>query len=155
MQTITAEKEKVMGMREILFRGKQEFNEWSEGSLIIWEDGSCAIEPGSLTEPMTSVDPETVGQFTGLTDKNGKKIFEGDVLPIEDEIVAVVIFKDGCFRMEEYGLCGAWTESGFDECGGGWGIIECEPIDWYTVGDMEIIGNIHDNPELIGGKENA
>ena len=98
---------------------------------------------------------DTLGQFTGLNDKNGKKIFEGDILPIEDEIVAVVIFQDGCFRLEEYGLCGTWTESGFDECGGGWGIIECDPIDWYTIGDMEVIGNIYDNPELLGGGEDV
>ena len=137
-------------MREILFRGKRKDNgEWVKGSL--WDEipgelvgiaqyGSCVFH---------HVDLETVGQFTGLTDKNGKKIFEGDVFHLDDEVVAVVIFQDGCFRLEEYGLRGAFTESGFDECGGGWDVIDCSPIDWYTIKDMEIIGNIHDNPELL------
>ena len=130
-------------MREILFRGKMIHNdEWKEGYLV----GPNHIGGWVMCEP---IHPETVGQFTGLTDKNGKKIFDGDILPIEDEIIAVVIFKDGCFRLEEYGLCGTYTESGYDECGGGWGVIGCDPIDWYTIGNMEVIGNIHDNPELL------
>ena len=150
-----------MSMREILFRGKRIDNgEWIEGTPFqeynnFWGEWLWFIQ---TKHPLTNVpylhleiDKKTVGQFTGLTDKNGKKIFEGDIFPIEDEIIAVVIFKNGCFRMEEYGLCGAWTESGFDECGGGWGIIECCPIDWYNIIDMEVIGNIHDNPELLGG----
>ena len=132
-------------MREILFRGKRTvIGDWISGFLV---DGSHI---GSWLE-CEPVHPETVGQFTGLTDKNGKKIFEGDIFHLDDEIIAVVIFKDGCFRLEEYGHSGAWTESGFDECGGGWGVIECDPIDWYTIMDMEIIGNIHDNPELMEG----
>ena len=149
-------------MREILFRGKRIDNgEWVEGFLLkecnyatcSW---NLAIEYktdrfGKFAYDVAEVVTETIGQFTGLTDKNGKKIFDGDILPIEDEIVAVVIFQDGCYRLEEYGLRGTWTESGFDECGGGWGFIECEPIDWYTIGAMEVIGNIHDNPELSGG----
>jgi uncharacterized phage protein (TIGR01671 family) len=155
-------------MREILFRGKRIDNgDWIIGQLLRYEDGRariieshtdifCYEKDESIIQTVAyTADPETVGQFTGLTDKNGKKIFEGDILPIEDEIVADVIFKDGCFRMEEYGLCGAWTESGFDECGGGWGIIECDPIDWYTVRDMEVIGNIHDNSELLGVELNG
>lgn len=143
-------------MREILFRGKRKDNgEWVEGYLIRDEICNTHIPYiGYLFDAGHDVDiseviHETVGQFTGLTDKNGKKIFEGDVLPIEDEIIAVVIFRDGCFRLEEYGLSGAWTESGFDECGGGWDIIECSPIDWYSTYDMEVIDNIHDNPELL------
>lgn len=132
-------------MREILFRGKENpSGEWVEGFLV----GNCHIGDWVICNPIHS---KTVGQFTGLTDKNGKKIFEGDLFRLDDEIIAVVIFKDGCFRLEEFGLCGAWTENGFDECGGGWGVIDCSPIDWYTIKDMDIIGNIHDNPELIGG----
>ena len=137
--------------REILFRGKRKDGGiWLFGDLRQWSKTRKGICDYALKNT-SEVDPKTVGQFTGLTDKNGKKIFEGDVFHLDDEIIAVVIFKDGCFRLEEYGLCGAWTESGFDECGGGWGVIECDPIDWYTIRDMEIIGNIHDNPELLEG----
>lgn len=148
-------------MREILFRGKRIDNgEWVEGYLAAY-DLICPSYPEDTSDAtgdyygqtpyvgFVEVDPETVGQFTGRKDKNGRGIFEGDIFHLEDEIIAVVIFKDGCFRLEEYGLCGARTESGFDECGGGWGVIECDPIDWYTIWDMEIIGNIHDNPELL------
>ena len=150
-------------MREILYRGKRiDDGAWVEGFFVAKADPLLGIMAsftltqefdtnGTLRSNMDwhKVDPETVGQHTGLTDKNGKKIFEGDVFHLDDEVVAVVIFQDGCFRLEEYGLRGAFTESGFDECGGGWDVIDCSPIDWYTIKDMEIIGNIHDNPELL------
>ena len=132
-------------MREILFRGRRSNNVWLTGDVRFIGNrveicsGYCSVE----------IQPNTVGQFTGKLDKNKKKIFEGDIFHLEDDIFAVVVFSDGCFRLEEYGLCGTWTESGYDECGGGYGIIECEPIDWYSLFDMEVIGNIHDNPELI------
>ena len=135
-------------MREILFRGKRIDNgEWVVGDYTqyAFNGKPCICSKHKWAE----VDPETVGQYTGLKDMNGKRIFEGDVFPIEDEIVAVVIFTDGGFRLEEWGLCGTYTESGYDECGGGWGKIECEPIDWYMVHHMEVIGNIHDNPEML------
>ena len=154
-------------MRENLFRAKKyeksvfDETDWVYGSLIDsgnheqvfiypWLNGASTMPVRQLVYArMEAVNPETVGEFTGKVDKNGTNIFEGDVFQLEDDIVAVVVFSDGCFRLEEYGLCGTWTESGYDECGGGYGIIECEPIDWYFLKDMEVIGNIHDNPELI------
>lgn len=146
-----------MALRTIIFRGKRKDNgEWVEGYYVCFAAKyhyiytvKLDIENGCLEFVHYEVDPETVGQYTGLTDKNGKKIFEGDMFSMDDEIIAVVIFKDGCFRMESYGYCGTYTESGYDECGGGWGVIECEPIDWYYVRDMKIIGNRWDNPELL------
>lgn len=144
-------------MREILFRGKGTSgfsnNKWVYGYYCkdFWSpQKGCGILPidkecGGYVE----VVPETICEFTGKLDKNKKKIFEGDIFQLEDDIFAVVIFSDGCFRLEEHGLCGTWTESGYDECGGGYGILDCEPIDWYSLFDMEVIGNIHDNPELI------
>jgi hypothetical protein len=142
-------------MREILFRGKRLDNgEWVEGSLWTWGE---KIRIHQIFDILDSalwfrVDPGTVGQCTGLCDKNGRKIFEGDMFRMDEDDIAVVIFKDGCFRLEIHGLCGTWTESGFDECGGGYGIIECDPIDWYYIKDMDVIGNIHDNPELLKGE---
>ena len=141
-------------MREILFRAKcKDTKEWMEGFPVrIYDYGGKVWEMHPFETNFNiirGVIPETICEFTGKLDKNKKKIFEGDIFQLEDDIFAVVIFKDGCFRLEEYGLCGTWTESGYDECGGGYGIIDCEPIDWYSLFDMEVIGNIHDNPELI------
>ena len=147
-------------MREILFRGqtrRKGERVWMDGSPVEsnWVYGG--IFQGPNRSDIYGYDPiekhvvysDTVGQFTGLTDKNGKKIFEGDIFHLDDEIIASVIFKNGCFRLEEYGLSGAYTESGFDECGGRWDVIGCDPIDLYNIKDMEVIGNIHDNPELL------
>lgn len=140
-------------MREILYRGKRKVNnEWVHGFPFVSRKGEYKIkwyDPEYGSAKTSEVYPETVSQFTGLLDKNGRKIFEGDIFQLEDDIVAVVIFNRGCFLLEEYGLRGAWTESGYDDCGGGYGVIECEPIDWYFLKDMEVIGNIHDNPELM------
>jgi uncharacterized phage protein (TIGR01671 family) len=98
---------------------------------------------------MIEVGHNTVGQFTGLVDMNGTKIFEGDIFQLEDDIVGVTTFNYGCFTLTEYGLRGAWTESGYDECGGGWGVIECEPLNFWYVNKLEITGNIYDNPEFL------
>lgn len=131
-------------MREILFRGKQENNEWAEGSLIIWEDGSCLIETGKLTEPMACVNRETVGQFTGLTDKNGKKIFEGDIIECWSEgVKARGTVQQRCDGL--WIIYPAWQKTIM------WGL--CPYNDGTTT--CKVIGNIHDNPELLEvGNEN-
>ena len=130
-------------MREILFRGKRMDNgEWITGDLVhdrrvktnepvlcIWyfdSDGKAQQE---------DVEQETVGQYTGLTDKNGKKIFEGDILELDGE--------DGFFEVEYdddramFVTNGDYTTFYFDNL-------------WNEV---EVIGNVYDNPELMGGAE--
>ena len=123
-------------MREILFRGKRiDDGEWMCGNLTVWSDGSTSIdkEPTEAS-PLYAVIPETVGQYTGLTDKNGKKIFEGDIVNIEypttTVINAVITYVGASF----YG------DNDFDL----W------ELDGYV--SLEIIGNIHDNPELLKGE---
>lgn len=131
-------------MREILFRGKvaDEPDEWVQGYLrdtdTIFQQTrhkkSKCCEYG-----MFSVKPDTVGQYTGLTDKNGTKIFEGDIL--HDD-----------YRDHNY-LVTYMT---------GWGMYILDKINdrdgnWYSFEDfdfdenIEVIGNIHDNPELLEG----
>ena len=129
-------------MREILFRGQRADNgEWVYGYYsplnlpivgimghFINEGGYNAVE----------INPETVGQYTGLTDKNGKKIFEGDVIECWSEGVKA----RGTVQQNIGGLWiiyPAWQKHIQ------WGL--CPESDGST--DVEIIGNIHDNPELL------
>ena len=129
-------------MREILFRGKRKDNgEWETGSLIIIRDG-CSDKEVFIADKMTGyhtpVIPETVGQYTGLTDKNGRKIFEGDI--IKGKVHEVNGYRDRRGVVEYHGV-------GF--------IMNLEPNSWYDQKnipfDCEIIGNIYDNPELLEG----
>ena len=151
-------------MREILFRGKRTDNgAWVEGAFCLkdCEDpfGDMVDRPSIIKyDPPCDgfwfrVDPETVGQFTGLTDKNGKKIFEGDV-------VKAVIVRDlgggtenrketGIIAYDKIGMIGLvakyagsipiWSDF-FQELT----LSGCINDFWF-----EIIGNIHDNPELL------
>lgn len=152
-------------MREILFRGQAanriegrayrtnyKNGDWVYGLLTDAENYAGFSEMTNTTGVSgIEVDKNTVGQFTGLTDKNGKKIFEGDILtPLDDEIDFIVEFNNGCFNGVSYAIKGAMMEYGWDECAGGYGVVECEPLDSYHPEKYhEVIGNIHDNPELL------
>ncbi len=141
-------------MREILFRGKTESGEWVEGSLvpikvncdekgyeIIDEDGIEYYELDYYNPSYCSdtVIPETIGQYTGLRDKNGKKIFEGDIVRGEDYTGKV-----------EYNDAFAKFYVIYSEFSGNWFDFEGEY--GYPVSlDCEVIGNIHDNPRFLEG----
>ena len=123
-------------MREILFRGKRKVSgEWVQGFLFVSRKGEYKIkwyDPHYGSAKTSEVFPETVGQFTGLTDQNGTKIFEGDIVDIltENEEIGVVEWDDGGFIVSADGFC----------------------VDFHTNingTDLEVIGNIHDNPELL------
>ena len=148
-------------MREILFRGKRIDNGvWVEGDLIQLHDGrmyivnnvhgACIDDKGNFInteEPFVcAVDPATVGQYTGLTDRNGKKIFEGDIVLFEDECPSNYEYHD-CTEMR----CGA-IEYG-DNCFYITNRIAVTMEDLIYDGklDVEVIGNIHDNPEFLKG----
>lgn len=147
-------------MREILFRGKRMDNgEWVYGNLVRGCDEKYAyiVEFGNkeLCRNYVNAIPETVGQYTGLTDKNGKKIFEGDMIkPFDDEIDKMVVeFNLGQFLLCLYGERGYMAEYGWEESGN-YGCFEAEPLSSYG-DDIEVIGNIHDSPELLRGDTNA
>lgn len=119
-----------MRMREILFRGKRIDN----GE---WAYSRCP--DGILHSGVVGYDfiPETVGQYTGLTDKNGMKIFEGDIatglFSFGMEVKAVITFQDGAFGLR-------WSRGGAEQFSAFTSICNVE---------YEVIGNIHDNPELL------
>lgn len=138
-------------MREILFRGKRKDNgEWVEGFYSQFHNRPAIDEPNShqifelIDEGVkifgTSiggfwriVDPETIGQYTGLTDKNDTKIFEGDIVKKVfngNELTGKVGYLDGSFGVR---------------LADGSGHLIC----LFT--QCEVIGNIHDNPELLKG----
>ena len=139
-------------MREILFRGKRTDNgEWVYGDLIknlIYDGREKEIRIGDIYfehngdihgTAVCKVIPETVGQFTGLCDKNGNKIFEGDIAEFTDKY----LHKKG--RAKIVFEASKWKYSGCYYGG--------NPIVWLCINDssieFEVIGNIHDNPELL------
>lgn len=134
-------------MREILFRGKRVDNgEWVDGniigdSVIVPKGQEFEIEGNSIyvcTLTAYDVVPETVGQYTGLTDKNGAKIFEGDILVTPFSYIGTVIdiveYKNGSFVRKNGRRKNPYLENG---------------------SASRIIGNIHDNPELLEGVQNG
>ena len=119
--------------RIIKFRGKSVLNdEWIYGDLVHRINIPKTISPVQING--IGVKEDTVGQFTGLYDKNGKEIYEGDILFIGNDgdknIYNEVSIKDGCF-----GYIGEWNH-------------KIMPFCYYNVTE-EIAGNIYDNPELI------
>ena len=162
-------------MREILFRGKRtDCEAWVEGDLIQAFRGkqlsSCSIMPNTPTAYCWKVDPKTVGQYTGLTDKNGKRIFEGDILK---QKTTTEFAKVNPFEWEKYGIVRFgfydWRPSHAGYGSVGWYVepLKKAPINPsnYGIGNInaglnqvdilnkyypyEVIGNIHDNPELL------
>ena len=157
-------------MREILFRGKRKgIGEWVYGYYAYCTDG-CEFSHrihttfaetygGEYLSPVWfEVIPETVGQYTGLTDKNGKQIFEGDIVEFESHGFipnierGSVIFKRGCYGIEYEDDLGKRLEWGkqFHRIGtvSQWQDMGASGTITYT---YELIGNIHDNPELLKG----
>ena len=127
-------------MREILFRGKRMDNgEWEYGYLYgIWEQRYILWRMTNNVHNMVEVDPETICQYTGLTDKNGKKIWEGDILEghLDDK------FPEDVTREKVI-----WHENG-------WKTEEsrCDDkayLDEFDAENFEVVGNVFDNPELL------
>lgn len=140
-------------MAEILLtRGKRTDNgKWVEGYYVHLHDnkgheshrvysGYTESDCGEFYPDFFEVEPETIGQYTGLTDNNGTKIFEGDIIRNgefdEEDGYGVVEFSDGAFEVNGHGLSCTFHENF-----------------WGT--DCEVVGNICDNPELLGGTDNG
>lgn len=168
--------------REILFRGKRicENKNWVEGCLLNLDtdSGHVFIVPffhGASTLPICRlveyrsayVNPETVGQFTGVYDTELTKIYEGDIVRFL-RYVCTVVFEEGCFglalnindafdwdyideEMKEYAGTNQITACFNDHFISLWEILWNFNCDQNICNVVEVIGNIHDNPELLEG----
>lgn len=134
-------------MRDILFRGKTKKGEWVYGDYVRIKDGGNPIK--HFIYGKADVIPETVGQFTGLTDKHGNKIFEGDIVVTryqKGDICSIgdVQFDSGVFGAEwtavkeNKGMVGSWGQP-----------HNLRRFDDDIIKNIEVIGNIYDNPELL------
>lgn len=140
-------------MCEILFRGKSaKDGKWFTGQLLHFKSSVSEKELNIIVEGCewddsnewfnigrrTKVIPETVGQYTGLTDKNGKKIFEGDIIDTPDRLVKVVWFAGNAqFDLHFIRYKDDVTTTNF------------KGIHMRDLKEYEVIGNIHDNLELL------
>lgn len=137
-------------MREILFRGKSKFGSWHygfytegyylDGTPVSWID---EVDRKKKQTDSPTVIPETVGQFTGRIDKNGKKVFEHDILQ------TFIVRADGTVEKCGVGIVQWWEN---DQC------YVLTTKEGYHIDDFgnygrpeyyEVIGNIHDNPNLV------
>ena len=142
-------------MRDILFRGKStETNQWCYGGFHIWKKRQiCVLGDDKLKDDEISyvitvnsfadwnmsrtmqaveVIADTVGQYTGLTDRNGRKIFEGDIVNIltENEEFGIITYDDGGFFVDA-------------------STFSVDFMNNINGSDIEVIDNIHDNPKAL------
>lgn len=135
--------------REIKFRGKNYENKWKYGDLVQekWKQGKAIMIKKETTA--WSVLEDTVGQYTGLHDKNGKEIYEGDVVLYEDWEMAYEgggndsFINKGIIEYVECNCCFNVTERQ---------TVELQDVLYKDNESLEVIGNIYDNPELLGEK---
>lgn len=166
-------------MTEALFHGKRKDNdEWVDGYYCVFDGvshriytGYAKTDCGEYYPDCYEVIPETVGQYTELTDKNGKKIYEGDIVKMLDYQTGVVTYEFGAFGINVItGIDYDYLDSEIAEVTG------CNNCSYFCRSDnfislyelmwnynqendncdvVEVIGNIYDNSELMKGEDNG
>ena len=144
-----------MAEREMLFRAKAinrdegyhrttyKNGDWVYGLVTRLYDERFENLPAEMTDingvSGIEVDYKTIGQYTGLTDKNGKRIFEGDIVSLvkHDGLIYKVVYVPCRYELV--------NSKG----------VNCFVLDIYKSENIEVIGNIYDNPELLGGENNG
>lgn len=129
-------------MREILFRGRDISGQWHYGvPLVFTEDYVCMTQTHTYNKKVESY---TLGQYTGLTDKNGTKIFEGDIVKYKNtdgvKVNGVALTVIGKVNYNEKNA--SFAIEGKDKIG-------AKHYDYFPIKNIEVIGNTHDNPELL------
>ncbi len=143
-------------MNECLFRGKRKDNgAWVEGNLITSEKDDAETYIGYLFDvrngviedfDIVEVIPETVGMWTGLTDKNGIRVFEGDIVRSDNYIGVVKLGYYTADGVKHIGFYTKWVS------GVNYKHIRRDLVYWVQGNNAVVIGNIHDNPELLEGE---
>lgn len=134
-------------MREILFKAKRKDNgEWVEGYYVYCRKRhyilpvlNKAIGFDEREDEWVEADPNTICQYTGLTDKNGKKIWENDICDRKEKYPEIVTYNKGDWQLDYSYALG--KEKHFCACNLGFYACERECV--------EVIGNVFDNPELL------
>lgn len=140
-------------MREILFRGKRKSDgKWIDGDLsrcvVVGETHIRRIED-NLSTTTHRIDHETVCQYTGLTDKNGRKIFEGDIISVFIRNLSGGKFKHvGIVKYDDLSFVVQWIRGNYSCL---LGSFKGNNPFGDQMSEIEIIGNIFDNPELLNG----
>ena len=126
-------------MREIKFRGKYGNNLWLYGSLVTRNRNNNGIQERNSSAAIL-VDDGSIGQYTGMRDSNGEDIYEGDIVRTSDndDELAVVEWDDEDLR---FTVTHGNVVNGLGE--------------EYYPREVEVVGNIYDNPELLGGADDA
>lgn len=125
-------------MREILFRAKDKYNEWVYGD-VIFKDAPLIVQHNKNSSEVHTIFEDTLGQYSGVLDSNGEKIFEGDILKMTYagkylggvNGIAEVVFQDG-----KFGVIWGWHK-------------ELVALDGFANTKIEVIGNVFDNSELL------
>lgn len=138
-------------MREVKFRGKTEYGTWVYGDVIQYESGEIAIlnkfsKYGyEATEILkrTKVIPETVGEYTGLKDKNNKEIYEGDIVSCKMLSAGRTHYIDEYIATVEHDICNPCMVLKQDNGNLEYDFVKCDLM------MLEVIGNIWENPELL------